>query len=172
MIRRRPSHRAFTLVEMIVVIVLIGLLSAAVVMSFSAPVTKLRAQDAVQAVRTLDERARAQARQSDQAAHIVIDLSARTLARRDGAGEIVFQATLPGQFEIDRVRTAAEDVASGEAVVTCSPLGLTRTYAVHVRGPGLDQWLVFAGLSGEATVIKDEATLDSIFAPTRGHDPR
>jgi prepilin-type N-terminal cleavage/methylation domain-containing protein len=172
MIRRRRPHRAFTLVEQIVVIVVIGLLAAAVAMSFSVPVAKVRAQDAVQAVRMLDEGARTQARRSGQAVQIVIDLSERTLARRDAAGETVFQVRLPSEIEIDRLRSGAEDVSSAEAVVTCSPLGLTRTYAVHLRGPGLDQWLVFAGLSGEATVIQDEATLDSIFAPTRGHDAR
>jgi prepilin-type N-terminal cleavage/methylation domain-containing protein len=172
MIRRRRLHRAFTLVEQIVVIAVIGLLAAAVAMSFSAPVAKLRAQDAVQTVRMLDEGARMQARRSGKAVQIVIDLSDRTLARRDAAGETVFQAQFPSGVEVDRFRSRAKDISSGEAVVTCAPLGLTRTYAVHVRGPGLDQWLLFAGLSGEATLINDEATLDSIFAPARGHDAR
>jgi prepilin-type N-terminal cleavage/methylation domain-containing protein len=169
--RCRRGHRAFTLIEMIVVIVLIGLLSAAVVMSFARPVQKVRARDAVEMVRALDESMRAQARRSGQTAQIVIDLSARTLARRDGAGNVVFEAALPTGIEIDRFRNADEDLSSAHAVVSCSPLGLTRTYAVHLSGPGLDQWLLFAGLSGDAMVIKDEATLDSIFlAQSRGND--
>jgi len=103
----------------------------------------------------------------------VIDLSAQTLARRDAAGKVVFEAALPNGFEIGRFRSGVDDLSSAEAVISCSVLGLTRTYAVHLSGPGLDEWLVFAGLSGEASVIKDEATLDSIFLPqTRGHDAR
>ena len=171
--RCRRRHRAFTLIEMIVVIVLIGLLSAAVVMSFARPVRQVRARDAVEMVRALDESMRAQARRSGQTAQIVIDLSARTLARRDGAGNVAFEAALPNGIEIDRFRNGDEDLSSAEAVVSCSPLGLTRTYAVHLAGPGLDQWLMFAGLSGDATLIQDEATLDSIFlAQSRGNDAR
>ena len=174
--RRRRGDCAFTLIEMTVVVVLIGMLTAAVIMSFAAPVQKVRARGAVEMVRSLDESARTQARRSGASAQIVIDLSARTLARRDGAGKVVFEAALPSGFEIDRVRSDTEDRSSAEAVITCSPLGLTRTYAVHLIGPGLDQWLMFAGLSGEASVVKDEATLDSIFlarAPSAGgHDPR
>jgi hypothetical protein len=140
----------------------------------------VRAQDVVERVRSLDENARAQARRSGEAAQIAIDLSARTLARRDGSGKVVFEAALPNGFEIDRFRSGGEDLSSAEAVVVCSPLlGLTRTYAVHVTGPGLDEWLMFAGLTGEMTMITDEATLDSIFlAPAPppplagGHDAR
>jgi len=157
---------------MIVVIVLIGVLTAAVVMSFARPVDTLRARDAVEMVRSLDESARAQARRSGEAAQIVIDLSARALARRNGAGRVVFEAALPNGFEIDRFRNGSDDLSSGESVVACSALGLTRTYAVHLRGPGLDQWLMFAGLSGETSVVSDEATLDSIFVSAGRHDAR
>jgi prepilin-type N-terminal cleavage/methylation domain-containing protein len=167
----RITRRGFTLIEISVVIVLIGLLTAAVVMSFARPVEKVRAKDAVEMLRSLDESVRTQARRSGATAQLVIDLSARTLARRDAAGKVVFEAALPSGFEIDRFRSSLEDLSSAEAVVSCSALGLTRTYAVHVTGPGLDEWLVFAGLSGEASIIKDEATLDSIFRPQpRGHD--
>jgi prepilin-type N-terminal cleavage/methylation domain-containing protein len=175
---RRPRESAFTLIEIMVVIVLIGLLSTAVVLSFAAPVQRVRAQDAVERVRALDESARAQSRHSGDASQIVFDLSAGTLARRDGGGNVVFEAALPSGFEIDRFRSGIEDRSSGEAVMSCSALGLTRTYAVHLTAPGLDQWLLFAGLSGEATVVKDEATLDSIFLGTPpppsigGHDAR
>ena len=174
----RMNRRAFTLIEMIVVIVLIGLLTAAVVMSFARPVEKVRAKDAVEMVRSLDESARAQARRSGDSVQIVIDLSARTLARRGAGGKVVFEAALPNGFEIDRFRSGVDDIASAEAVVSCSALGLTRTYAVHLSGPGLNEWLLFAGLSGEVTVVKDEATLESIFRPSatpppiRGHDTR
>jgi len=172
--RRRCRESAFTLIEMMVVIVLIGLLSTAVVLSFAAPVQKVRAQDAVERVRGLDESARAQARRSGESTQIVFDLSARTMARRDGGGNVVFEAVLPSGVEVDRFRSGVEDRSSAQAVVSCSALGLTRTYAVHLSGPGLDQWLLFAGLSGDATVIKDEATLDPIFfSPSRGgHDAR
>ena len=173
MIRPSPRRVAFTLVEMTVVVLLIAVLAATVVLSFARPIENLRAQDAVEMVRALDESARTQARRSGETVEIIFDLSARTLLRRTRAGDVIFEAALPSGCEIDRFRSEQDDASVGEAVVACSPMGLTRSYAIHLTGPRMDQWLLFAGLSGQATVIKDEATLDSIFSsPRRGDDAR
>ena len=162
---RPRSRAAFTLVEMTVVVVLLGLTTAAVVVSFARPIERARAQDALDRVRSLDEAARVQAKRSGRAVQIVFDLSHGTLGRRDATGESVFEASLPDEFEIDRFRSAAgDDVSSGEAVAACSPLGLTRSYAVRLVGPAdVQRWVLFAGLTGEMVVVRDEAMVNSIL---------
>lgn len=181
---RRP-RRGFTLVEVAAVAVLMALLAGGVAMTFAGPVRRMRAGDAVDRMRSFDATARLAARRSGRPAEWVLDLRAGTLERREGraAGgtsdppEAVYPASLPGGFRIDRVRAIASageagrggpaDVSSGLATLTCSPDGLTRTYAVRLVGPGLDRWLVFAGLTGQLTQVDDEAAVDAIFESAR-----
>src|SRR5688572_31671841 len=104
-------RRAFTLVEMTIVVLLIAVLTATVVLSFARPIENLRVQDAAEMLRWLDESARTQARRSGEQVEIVFDLSARTISRRDPAGEVVFETALPTGCEVVRFRSESDDTS-------------------------------------------------------------
>jgi prepilin-type N-terminal cleavage/methylation domain-containing protein len=173
-----PRRRGFTLVEVAAVAVLMALLAGGVALTFAGPVQRMRAGEALDRVRTFDAAARLAARRSGRAADLTFDLRAGTLARADGpaAGrrEVTYQATLPGGYRIDRLRATGGqagggpiDASSGLVTLYCSPDGLARTYALRVVGPGLDQWVVFAGLTGQVTLVEDERAVDAILDSAR-----
>jgi hypothetical protein len=67
----------------------------------------------------------------------------------------------------NRIRVAGEhrrNAAYGEVSVPCSSLGIGATYAVELTGPGIDRWLLVAGLGGVVTEVSDEREVDRIFA--------
>jgi prepilin-type N-terminal cleavage/methylation domain-containing protein len=158
--------RGFTLIEIMVAVMLLALLATAAALSFAGPLRTSQASEALDQVRSIDATSRQFARRFGRGVQVVFDMTDNTIARREGDGKIAFRLSLPRGYCVERVRTAAgADSSSGECVVECSSLGLTRSYAVHVVGPGLDKWLLFAGLSGQVSVVNDESQVTEIFAP-------
>jgi prepilin-type N-terminal cleavage/methylation domain-containing protein len=171
-VHRQHSGRAFTLIEMMVVVILIGLLSGAAMLSFTKPLRARRARQAVEELASFDGSARQAARNFGRDVEIVFELSAdRTeLSRRELTPEPreTFRASLPTGFHVEHVRTAEQTASTGDVVIRCSPRGLSRSYAVRVVGPEFDQWLLVAGLSGQVSVVSDESKVESILAGGAG----
>jgi len=164
--------RAFTLIEIMVVVVLIGLLSGAAMLSFARPLRARRARQAVEELVSFDTASRQAARNFGRDVEIVFELSAdRTeLSRRELTSEPreTFRASLPGGFHVEQVRSAKQTASSGDVAIRCSPRGLSRSYAVRVVGPEFDQWLLVAGLSGQVSVVSNETKVESILAGIAG----
>jgi prepilin-type N-terminal cleavage/methylation domain-containing protein len=163
------NQRGFTLIEMIVAVVILGIITGAAAFSFRSSIQAASAKDAIEQVKALDSSARQRARRFNQPVEIFFDLADASLARREGGrrAEESFRASLPRGFSIDQVNIAGQSIFNGEASVTISPQGYAPSYALHLIGPQFDQWLLFAGLSGQMTIIKDEATIQDILATSR-----
>jgi type II secretory pathway pseudopilin PulG len=146
-------------------VLLMSLLASAAALSFSQPLKAARAQDAMELIRSFDETGRQVARRFGHNVSLSFDLTTGKVSRLEG-GQATYHATLPHGCRIRQVRTAARQASDGEISIPCSPLGVTRTYAVHLTGSGIDRWLLVSGFSGEVSSIKDEAQLDAIFAAT------
>ncbi len=160
---------AFTLIEMLVAVVLLGIISTAAALSFRSSIHSASATDATAQIKYLDSTSRQRAQRFNQPVQIIFDLTNSTLSRREGnkKSEPSFTASLPRGFSIDEVNIAGQSTFNGENAVTCSPAGLSPSYAVHLVGPDFDRWLLFAGLSGQMTLIKNEATVQDILSPSR-----
>jgi prepilin-type N-terminal cleavage/methylation domain-containing protein len=157
--------RAFTLIELMLAVLLLALLASAAALSFSQPIRAARLHDAIEQLRAFDATARQAAVSSGHSVRLAFDLGAGTLARRDEGGRTLrFQSTLPPGFRVDELRIGGHTASSGQALLDISPLGASRTYALHLRGPSTDQWLLIAGMSGQMAIISNELALDTIFA--------
>lgn len=177
-----PRRTGFTLIEVMLAVLLMALLASAVALSFSGPLQRARAEDAQQTLRSFDAAARQMATRWGRPVRVVFDVSAGTLSRREGQSlqEPRSRIALPSGYRVDEIRVEGRGYSDGEAVIDYSALGLSRSYAAHLSGPGLDRWLLFAGLSGEMTQAQDESAVESILgnvAPTSyrpwaaaGHD--
>jgi len=159
-------RRGFTLVELMVVILIMALLASAVALSFDGRLKAARARDAVEQLRTFDAMARLAAVRDGTGARIVFDLSANTLSRRQGrdADVLASQVSWPVGYWIEEVRQGSQTTGSGEASIVISPLGISSTYAVRLMGPNLDQWILFAGLTGAMTLPANEETVAALLA--------
>ena len=147
------------------VIVIMALLSAAAALTLSGPIRTQRQAEGVGLIRQLDSSARQAARSRLQRVAIEINLENGRLLRREGGrqAQISFEASLPPGIRIDEVRAAHQAWSDGRAVMTCSPAGMSPTYAVHLSGGDWQQWLLFAGLSGQMTQVRNAEALDAIF---------
>ena len=153
-------RRAFTLIEMMLVVLLIGALAGAAAMSFVRP---LRA--AIEQIRAFDATARQVARRSGREVEIVIDPYYRQLVRREEGRDIsIFR--LPDGLRIKQVRTSGNARQGSELTLAISPHGWSRSYALRLVGHEFDRWLLVAGMSGQVTVIEDESHVQDILSRT------
>jgi len=163
------TRKAFTLVETMLALLLMALLAAAVAMSFSRPLQAARAREAISQIHFADTQARQAARQFSAPVRLVLDPSENSITRYEGE-HLRARAALPTGCRIQEVIVGRHATWEDHAEVWFSSSGLSRSYALHLTGPAFDQWVLFAGLSGQMTWVSDEQTLRSILdvaAPTR-----
>ena len=160
---------AFTLIESLIAVVLLGIISTAAALTFRSSLQSASTTDAIEQIKYLDSSARQRAKRFNQPVELIFDVTNSSLSRREGSkrNDESFHASLPRGFSIDQINIAGQSTFNGEISLTCSPTGLTPSYALHLIGPNFDQWLLFAGLSGQMTVIKNEETVQDILAATR-----
>ena len=162
------NRRAFTLIETMLAVLLLAVLASGVAIGFSKPLQAARAQDAIDILKAFDAAARQAAINFDQPVRITLDLADGTLTRLEN-GTPAARNRLPSGYGIERTTIDGRIDSVGLVPVDVSPQGRSRTYTVHLLGPGLDRWIMFAGLTGLATERAHETDLPT--APRSGrHD--
>jgi prepilin-type N-terminal cleavage/methylation domain-containing protein len=163
---RKTNTRAFTLIELMLAVAILALLTGAAALSFVKPVHAARNREAIELVKRADAMAREAAQRSGHPARLQFDVSKSTI-HRDGAS-----LTLPQGCTLREIRTSEKSITDGEFVLDISPLGLSHSYALHLQAPDLDQWLIFAGLSGEMTTTTNESQVQQLLVRTSRRDAR
>src|SRR3954452_3963128 len=114
--RRRygATKGGFTLIETMVAVIVMGVSTGMVVLSFAGPVNRARLVEAVEQVTYMDASARQLARRTGRAIEIRIDLNEGVLERREGSRGVTFRTSMPAAVRIETVRTARGREESGE----------------------------------------------------------
>lgn len=166
MIRDR-SQFAFTLIEIMVVLLIAALLATAVMASLFGVRQRIQAQNAIEEVELFDRLTRLETQKLGQSEQIVIDLGRNELSRVDRATQQVRGTpyTLPASVKIDRALVGNQRADFGQITLICNEHGLTPSYALHLLGPKNEsRWLVFAGLSGQGVVVANDDQLAKTWA--------
>jgi prepilin-type N-terminal cleavage/methylation domain-containing protein len=183
--------KAFTLIEVMAVVLLLGLLATAVVLSMADEVQLARRTDVIDRLSHEDRLARLAARRTGSASVLRFDLDRQRLWRVDYVANeerLTHSWSLPDAYRIEQVLRpgagsadavgriqAAAETTSGIVDVTFSTDGYSETYALRLvhktgserRTAGLQDvetiWLVFAGLTGQWTLIQNEDEVNNLF---------
>ena len=165
--RERSARRGgFTLLELTVVCVLLGLAAAAAVWSVRRPVAAARAELAAERLLAADAAARTLARRRGRPVRLELDLAAGALARLGdggsggGAGRTVVASDIPA----GRFRRAGASVRGGRATWTVRADGTSPSYAVELTGGGEEPWVLVAGGTGRAVRLPDAAAVAALLA--------
>jgi len=175
-------RRGFTLIEIMLVVILLGILAGATVLSLTEQVRHSKASDAVSRIEHADATARLAARRTGPCV-LRFDLDAQSLRRIDdwnGKQRPAHAVNVPEGYRIERIAAAPGALAtdasqpdgdgiqytSGVVDIACGGNGRSGTYAVriNVQDGGEEFWLVVSGLTGQVTRTDDDATIDNLFA--------
>lgn len=150
---------AFTLMEVMLVVLLMGIAAAAVTLRTRSPIHLAGLDDAIGQIAAADALARQYALGQGRPVHLVVTLADASIARTDPSGKEKLGRTLQlgSPFEIVAVLTADQRVVSASAEIGISSQGFGPSYAINLKsGPREDRWLVFLGTSGQMVQCNDE----------------
>jgi len=169
--------RGFTLLEMTAVLMVMALVAAAVTLSLAATQRRASAADAVEDLVRFDQLARCFARRQGRPVRLAVDLRANRLLRADAAGGQEGHETacpLGASFTLGEAVLAGRRIAEGRTALWVSDRGYSPTYALRLDGPSLRRWILFAGPTGQVSVLDDEKefreTLDLVWPARRDAD--
>ena len=162
---------AFTLIEIIAVVAVIGLLAGATALSLGDSAGRARRADAVSTIAHADRMARLAGERLGRPCVLHYDLDDQRIVRElPGAGVMAAShpIALGRDVWIDRLVTAGSvnrpprTHESGDVAVAVSTAGRSETYAVRLAFDDGQTWLVFAGLTGQMTVIEHDEQVDNL----------
>ncbi len=183
-------RRAFTLIEVMVAVVLLGLLAAAVAWSLAGDARDVARGGAFGQIAHADRMTRLAAQCRGRPCLLSFDLDAHRIQRwmvgERGRREAAHPLAIPPEVRIDRVEIARAGpgsgrgrgwpaVSAGKAEIPFSARGRSVTYAVRLaprratgRGAPAERndtgWIVVSGLTGQATLIEHDRDIDKLFS--------
>ncbi len=160
-------RNAFSLIELTVVLLILGIGAAAAALRIAGPMRNARTDDVVDQVRQFDHVTRQWALAHNRPARLVVDLSTGRLSRTDAEGRELGSEplALPGNVAIAELHVRGRRMGVGQVSISCSPAGRTPTYGIVLEETGgRRRRLIFAGLTGEFTEIDDPEVFGAILA--------
>ena len=96
---------AFTLIESLAAVVLLGIISTAAALTFRSSLQSASATDAISQIKYLDSTSRQRAVRFNQPVELIFDITNGTISRREGSkrNDQSFTASLPRAFTIDQI---------------------------------------------------------------------
>lgn len=163
------QRRGYSLFELLVVLVLLALVAVGVLVSVKEPLRRARSQMALDEWKALDNQIRALAQRSNRPVWLVVDSMRHTVERvnTDSQGHQLVQR-LPMMGAWTTVLMSGTTIEMNVVRIPFWPSGQSSTYAVSIpEQRGRSQWLVLAGVTGQAVVVTHEATIDELLARAR-----
>lgn len=155
---------AFTLIELVVVIVIMAILSTIAAMSLSGTMGKYDLTRAAETIERVDANARRQARVTHALVELSIDRGKKRLTVDAGGTARDATYKLPGRVTISNIRLHRRIVAGNTFAIEVSDAGQSPTYAVELTRGKMKRWLIIIGASGQVFPAESEDEVDALFA--------
>lgn len=162
--------RAFTLIEVVAVLVLAGLMATSATLMLRGAYRGSQMNDVISRIKAFDRSARRFAQLTGTPGVIRVDENNRVIRFTgiDDENTHLNPVVLPDTCRIKDVDVSLQASADGTGGITCSVYGQTPDYALTLSGPD-DKLLVlvFAGMSGQVTELanEEEFDLDKLYLP-------
>ena len=164
--KRCSIKKGFTLPELMVVILIIGLIAATVGIRFTGVTQNAKLEWAVSQIKAADDQLRTFAARDGATGILKIDLNKNQLTRVYKGTDKQEQAiNIGGAIKINRFLSRTRDIKFNEAQVHYSQGGITESFALELSLPsGKSVWLFVAGLTGKITEQEEMADVQKIFS--------
>jgi prepilin-type N-terminal cleavage/methylation domain-containing protein len=154
------NRAGFTLIELVVVIVILGIMAAVAVLSLGGTTDRYQLSQAELVWQSFDAQARRHARTSHRTIEATIQRS-RGQLQIDSLSK-TFQ--IPSSVEIKKVRVHHRGAGRSQIDLQFDREGTSPTYAVQLQRGKLTKWLVVLGISGQVCTFDTEREVNEVLA--------
>lgn len=158
--------QAFSLLELIVVVVIVALISAAVAVQWSGVHHKAVRSSAVARLESLDQHLRSFARTNRTGCQLSVEIGSSKIRKsyHERRGTNPSPESLGRGIRIARIESTVDISTAKQVLIPFWPDGSSASYGIELTGPGSSkQWLVFAGISGQLTQLETEGDFDALW---------
>ncbi|MDH3585266.1 MAG: prepilin-type N-terminal cleavage/methylation domain-containing protein, partial [Phycisphaerae bacterium] len=158
-------RRAFTMIELAVVVFLIGLLATGVGWTMAERHRSVLLEDVIHRIAHVDQTARAFAQRFNRPVALRFELGGPQIAWVESGdqGQRVHGYALPSGFSVTVCRTREDRPTSGVFEIPISGSGYGISYAVRVSGRSAHRWVLVAGMTGQSVQVDDESQVERTF---------
>jgi prepilin-type N-terminal cleavage/methylation domain-containing protein len=157
---------AFTLLELLVVLVIVSLVATSVVLSSTGMWRQASMEATISRLESLDQHMRSYARSRGKSCELEFDTFEDQVRKVYQPEQRLDQPAifLGRGFQLERVRMPGSSSARRKLNVRFHANGTSLTYALGFKSADNEtQWLLFAGVSGQLTRLNSERDLDAAF---------
>ncbi len=155
----RPARNAFTLLELIAVIVLLGLVSAITLLSVVGHLEQSELVRVAQSLARADGKERDTARQSPQPGALLFDRTRKRFLYKTS------ERTIDISTRIKSAEMIVDSSQSDEGSIVFSQSGQSPSYAIGlVTSRGASRWLLVIGMTGQVLYTDSVDEVRSIMA--------
>jgi prepilin-type N-terminal cleavage/methylation domain-containing protein len=163
------KRHAFTLIEVIAVVVILGMLVGVASMNLRGHLNRIKMIQAVGLLEEADRFARSIARKEHLPLEMTFNRKSSTIRVRSAAGSASKPISrlwkLPTGITISKIRDAQGSNESHEKQIVISANGTSMMYAIGLVGTNRSAtWLVMLGFSGQLVRMENDADVAAMFA--------
>ncbi|MEL7499545.1 MAG: type II secretion system protein [Planctomycetota bacterium] len=159
------NRDAFSLIELLVVLTLISLVAVSVSVRWSESYKRVEFQSAVERFLDMEASTRRVSRRVRRNASIMVDLGSESVSAtrwNDGVAHQV-QYTFPSGVNLNMIRVGQIEASEGQHQIAFDQAGAGPTWAIKLQRGNQQQWLVFAGRTGQQLEFGDDEAVEEFF---------
>jgi prepilin-type N-terminal cleavage/methylation domain-containing protein len=165
---RRQGRYGFTLIETLAVLALLAIMTAAVAASLGGARRAADLDGVAERFIEFDRGTREVAKRLARPSELRFELNRGTVSRLDGGEKHPTPFVFGADVRAARLIVRGESMGYGDVAVPFSEHAHSPSYAVLLAGNAGQRWVAFAGLTGQALVLRDEHQVQDILSPPAG----
>ena len=162
----RGKHFGLTLLELLVVIVILGLVTATVTVRLTASLGPAALEQSVAQFGFADKQLRGGARHTARHSRLELEIGASQLVCRFDAtaADAGVNRALSNGVRITKYLSANQELTYGTAAVQYDDRGASESFAIELTAAGdRRRWLLVTGLTGQITEVNNESAAREIL---------
>lgn len=154
------SRSAFTLIELVFVLVIMAMLSSIAVISLGGFISRYQLTQATESLERFDARARRDARRYRKPVDATIQMARQELVNESAN----LKYSLPRNVTIEEIRVGRQVVLGNEVEIAFDREGASPTYAVQLQRGKQSRWLIVLGISGQVIPLASEGEVNALLS--------
>ncbi len=168
------TRRGFTLIELSIVLVILGIASGAVALRMHSPLQRAQSKEVLSAIVQFDRTTRSYARMQDEPVLLIIGSRGNRLLRTtpDKKKNLSGKFELPHKWQIIRTLVGSKATSGMTGEIRISRQGYSDSYAICLKDKkNRRTWMIVTGLTGAIIFCDNEIQAKNILvAKFEGND--